>query len=488
MGLDLLVPGSRGAIRSEPMREQLRKLLWHPVADLVLVLAILASVSLMIGEALVPEDDPLGHVFERWSQVLTAAFAVELGLRLYVLASFERFLKVYWLDLFAIAPLFRPLRILRVLRLLRLFRMGVILGRWSHRIEATFVRGYREYLVVGVIALTLVLTGAMGIHFLEARQNPGIADFRDALWWAGFTMMAGEPIGVEPRTTLGRVVLLVLMGGGMTVFALLTGTISAVMVDRLRNSLEGREMRLEDLDGHILICGWNRGGPTLVHELARDPRHRDRALVIVVDRPPEDDLEIDYQQVDRERVYVIRKDYTRVQVLEEAGIARISMAILLADATGDRSDQDRDARTVLAALTIENLKKGIFTCVELLHPENAPPLRLAGVEEIVVATEYSGTILAHASLNAGLVRFFDEVLSSSYGNNFYKATVPPDLVGKPFTDAMVALRRDHRAILLSAERKGGNGHWTMHVNPEPGFLLESQDRLVYLAMRPLPEG
>jgi voltage-gated potassium channel len=451
----------------------------------------------MVVEASFTKSPLLLLKLERISNLITTVFAVELLLRLFVIRSLRRFFGGYWLDCLAVAPLLRPLRILRVLRLLRLFRVGILLHRWVSRFESTFSRGYREYFVVGMVAATMILTGAMSIYFLEGGSNAGVGNFRKAMWWATYTMMAGEPIGSQPQTVEGRIVLLVMMLGGMTVFAMLTGTISAVMVERLRFSLEARDMQIEELENHIIVCGWNRGGSRLITELGTAEKYKDQAIVVIADFPEGQDPDIDFRKITRERVFVYRRDYTRIQSLQDAGIERASLAILLADKLGSRNDQDRDARTVLAALSIERLCPGIFTCVELLHQENAPPLRLAGVEEVVIASELSSTIMAHASLNNGLVALFDEILTGTYGNAFYKSELPTEFVGKSFDDLLLVLREKYAAILLSAERKDETLRepskdpqlpWEQFVNPDKSFRFQAGDRVVYLSRHPVQWG
>ncbi len=462
----------------------MRNILWHPVAELIVLVLIVASIVLMIVEATLLPTDPLFAQVEHAANVITWIFFIELCLRWIAIGSFRRFFSQYWMDCLAVAPLLRPLRILRVLRLLRLFRLGLTLDRWAAGLENTFAQGYREYFVVAMIAATIVLTGAMSIFILEGAQNPQVSSFGQSVWWATFTMMAGEPVGGEPQTPEGRVVLLVLMLGGMTVFALLTGTVSALMVDRLKNTLEARFMQLDDLENHIVICGWNRGGSRLLQEIGQSPRFVSNAVVILADFDEGEEPEIDYQTIQRDRVYLVRGDYTRVQVIEDAGIRKASLAILLADKLGARSDQDRDARTVLAALSIEKLNPEIFTCVELLHKENAHPLKLAGVEEIVVASEFSSTIMAHASLNDGLVGLFEEVLTHSYGNAFHKEDVPESWIGKDFQEILGTLKADYDAILISAERRNKDTQvWEQLVNPDAHYRFEANDRFVYIARK-----
>lgn len=469
------------------MRERVRSILWSPTFDGMLMVWILASVAAMLVEVVSKPGSPLSLHAEAFAQWITWIFGIELALRLYVLRNLKRFLRTYWVDLLAVAPLFRPLRILRVLRLLRLFRLGLVLNRWISRFESTFSEGYREYVVVAVLSATLVLTGSMGIFFLEGRTNAEVGTFRKALWWATYSTMAGEPVGASPQTFYGRLLLLILMLGGMTVFALLTGTISALMVERLRYTLEVRDVQLEDLEDHIIVCGWNRGGARLISELGLSKRFRNKSVVIVAEFPKGEAPDIEFKHIERERIFTVHKDYTRVQVLEEAQIRRASLAILLADKIGRRSDQDRDARTVLAALSIEKLNPTIFTCVELLHQENAHPLRLAGVEEIVVASELSSTLLAHASLNDGLVTLFEEVLTSSYGNVFHKLILPDAWIGLDFGTAFQRAKSEHDAILVSVERKKtGEIPWEQTVNPASDFTLLEGDRLTYISKAAIP--
>jgi len=146
----------------------------------------------------------------------------------------------------------------------------------------------------------------------------------------------------------------------------------------------------------------------------------------------------------------------------------------------------RDARTVLAALTIERLNQDIFTCVELLHRENQTHLSLAGVEEIVVPDEYAGKILATASRNRGVVAVLDELLTSDLGNNIYKAPAPVEWFGKDVGWVMQRIKGEHDALFISLERSGSKGDKPrVLVNPPLQEKVEKGDYLIFLA-RSLP--
>ena len=114
--------------------------------------------------------------------------------------------------------------------------------------------------------------------------------------------------------TGGRLVLLVMMLGGMTVFAFLTGTVSAIMVDRLKNTLEANDMQLEELENHIIVCGWNRGGARLIAELGHADGYADRAIVIIAEIPEGETPDIDFTGVSRDRIFLVRGGFGNMDV------------------------------------------------------------------------------------------------------------------------------------------------------------------------------
>lgn len=466
------------------MRGALDAFINHRYTDLVVVVLILASVALLVIEVTLPESSPLFDPVETTGHVLTWVFVAELLVRLFAMPNRRRFLRLYWLDVLAVLPVMRSLRILRVVRLLRLFRVGVLLNRRMLGIGDALRRGKSELLTVGTIVLIVVLAGAIGINLAERDAGGVYQTIAGSVWWSLYALVSAEPILGVPDSFLGRLLTLVVMLGGLGFFATFTGIVSAAMVNRLSSRMEVKEMTLADLQDHVVVCGWNRMGAKILDELAADPTLANRAVVLVteLESPP---AQI---PVPPDRFYFMRGDFTKVEVLQEAGIERASHAILLADKSHPRSDQDRDARTVLAALTIERLNHDIFTCVELLNRDNQSHLAMAGVEEIVVPDEYAGKILATASRNRGIVSMLDELFTTRYGNQIYKAPVPAGWEGKPVRWAHTHLKEEHGATLLSLERPACDetGSCQVLVNPAPEEILQQGDNLILVARR-MPE-
>jgi voltage-gated potassium channel len=447
--------------------------------EIVVTLLILASVGFIVVEATLPPGSrALTHV-ERLSDLLTGLFVVELALRLWAAPSRRTYLRHYWWEFLSVLPLVRPLRILRILRILRLYRVGLIFHRRLSSLRGVLASAGAELTILGTFAVILVVASAVTLHLVERHTGSGFSSLSDALWFAISSLVTGEPTGGSPATLLGRSITLVLMLGGVTIFGVFVGTVSAGMVTRLTRQVEINDMDTAELRDHVLVCGWNHAGPLVVEELLNGSGKSPPPVVIITEdeRMPPD---VPIHKVRRELLYYVHGDYTRVEVLEQAAVAHASKAILLSDKTRPRSDQDRDARTVLAALTIERLNKRIFTCAELRSREHQSLLKRSGVEEIVVADEYSGYILGSVGRTSGLVATFDEILSTRYGNAFYKVPIPKHLEAKTVGEIHRLLKAEHEAILISLERPNAKSERVI-VNPPSDLAVGPGDQLVVIA-------
>jgi len=465
----------------ESLRQRVHRAFHQPAVEATVTLLILASVALIVAEAGSYGDGRLARQLEFASDVLTWIFAAELPLRAWAAPKRRRFFREYWIDIVAVLPLIRPLRLLRVLRLLRLFRVGSILVRRLSILRGVLHGAGNEFTLLATATLALVLTGSVTLFLVEQEKNADFGTLPRAIWYTIFSLIAGEPTGGMPQSLLGRSVSVALMIAGMTVFAVFVGTVSAAMVNRFSKRLEVNVMDVEDLSQHVLVCGWNHTGPLVVEEIMNGGG-KPRAVVIITEAEEMPDASR-LSGVRQDLLYYISGDYTRVEILEKAAVSKASTAILLSDKTSPRSDQDRDARTVLAALTVERLCPGIFTCAELRSRENESLLRRSGVEEIVVSDEYSGLIMGSVGRTGGLVATLDEILSTRYGNAFYKIKVPERLVGAKVSELYSVLKSDHDAVLVALEKKN-DGRPEVRVNPSSDQALSQGDYLVVITSQP----
>ncbi|MEQ8278669.1 MAG: ion transporter [Deltaproteobacteria bacterium] len=421
----------------------------HPVTDFVVMVLIIASVVLLVFEETMPLTKGSWIVYA--SDAITVTFAVELTLRLIVAKKKARFFRRYWPDLLALLPLLRPLRFFRFFRLLRLFRLfqlGLLLDRRVSVLRGVLRVNFYFLWILVVLTVILVVGSAVMAFVFEHRVGHGFDDLSDNLWWAAYTIIAGEPIGGRmPTTDYGRLLLAAMMLSGMTLFAIFTGVVSATMIDRLQGTTRLGELDIEELEDHIIICGWNDGGEALVGELTADEELSGRPILLVNEREEMPDLA--GTGVRPDLVYHLEGDFTQIDILARAGVERAHRAVVLADDTRGHLEADRDARSVLAALTIERMKKGIYCVVELMDARNEAHLAVAGVEAFIMRNDLAGRALASACRHPRLIDVMMNLLTLRRGQTLLRLPGPKEPTR--FGSLLSGLKAERGALLIGVE-------------------------------------
>lgn len=358
-----------------------------------------------------------------------------------------------------------PLLLLRLARLLRLYPLVDPSARGLRP-------GPRALFRVGLVAAMAVVVGGVSLYVFERHENPGLSTPALSFTSVFFSMIAGEPIPAPPLTWGGRAAIGMVIAAGLAVFATVAGTVGAVVTDAIRTG--GPMVDWEDLDGHLIICGWNRKAEVLVREV-RAAKPDTGVVVAVTDAEGEPTFQ---DPSLRPHVQFLHADFTEVATLERAGVARAAKCILLSDTSRGRSERDADARTVLAALTIERLNREVYTCAEVHTRDHVAHLRMGNVNDVVVSGEHSAFLLAQAALTKGVMGLFEELLTLEFGNKFTTVDVPPPWVGRTFDALLVALKRDHEALLVGVRSADGR----VSLNPKDHTFAKGE-ALVVLASR-----
>jgi len=284
-------------------------------------------------------------------------------------------------------------------------------------------------------------------------------------------LFAGEPIPSSPQTLGGKMVAVFIMFMGLTIFAMFTGTVSAFMVERLQ--MENQTAEMEPVENHVIVCGWNRKAELVLTEYQAAHLKDDTPMVVVA----EFDGNIPTLNSDvARRVRWIDDDFTRVSALERACVYQAHTCIILADTRGGRSEQDADARTILAALTVEKLKSDVYTCAELHQRSYGSHLEMGHVNDYVVTGEHSAFLLAQAAMNRGLMDVVGELLTHQRGNQFYRTPLPEKWIGKDFLDLFIHMKRQHNCVLVAVRSQEGE----LHVNPQSHEFAAGDD-IVFIA-------
>ena len=339
--------------------------------------------------------------------------------------------------------------------------------RWPAAALVAFLRRENLFRLVGVI-VALVMIGAAGLTYFE-EDRP----FPDALWWAIVTLTTVGFGDISPVSLGGRVIGVVLMFFGIGVLGTFTATIASVFVDQRQR--KDRGMGDCDLEGHIILCGWNYRTQEILKDLRADSRSAARPIALVADvetNPASDD----------EHLRFVRGTETENDLVR-AGIERAETVVLVGDRSQDY--RARDAKAVLGVLTAKSLNPSVYVIVELAGEENVPHCRHARADEIVVGADLCSRVISTATLDHGISEVLHELLSARVGHDLMTHPVPAGYGGRTFIDVFSDLKRDEGMIALAIKR-----HQTGHIvtNPDGEALVAANDSLVVISAHARSRG
>ncbi|MGW6462144.1 potassium channel family protein, partial [Streptomyces sp. NPDC055078] len=137
------------------------------------------------------------------------------------------FVRRHLLDaIVVILPLLRPLRIVRIYESVR---------RRHADTRPRLALYARVIAYSGMSAVLMGFAGALAVYSAE-RGAPGatILTFGDSVWWMCSTLTTVGYGDVAPVTTLGRLVAVVMMAGGLALLGAVTGSFSSWLIQTFR--------------------------------------------------------------------------------------------------------------------------------------------------------------------------------------------------------------------------------------------------------------
>ena len=161
--------------------------------------------------------------------------------------------------------------------------------------------------------------------------------------------------------------------------------------------------------------------------------------------------------------------------MRRSGIETAKIAIILSEYANNRSTHDIDARTILAALTIEKINQGTYTCAEIFHGEYLDHLKMGGVDDVIIRGELSGRLLARTGIDHGLLPFFEDILSHSSGNVLSFEDIPPQYVGRAFNQVIHEMSDFQDRVPVGVKDEEGQ----LKVNPG-SYVIRPGDELLVI--------
>ena len=178
--------------------------------------------------------------------------------------------------------------------------------------------------------------------------------------------------------------------------------------------------------------------------------------------------------LDADDLYFLQGSVTE-ETLPRANLQEAGTVVILGNDT--LSPDSRDARVVLAVLTIESLNPDAYTIVELVDEANVKHCERARADEIIVGSEFSSRLISRAAVDHGITKLLSELLSLQVGNDLSKIPLPEEMAGKSFIDIFSEFKRNANYTVLAVQR-GELGE--VFSNPPADFVLAGGDNLIVI--------
>jgi voltage-gated potassium channel len=201
------------------------------------IMVIVITVILSMVGTLKSISPVTRNYIEMAELLITIAFAVEYFLRIisarrpiaYMLSFYGLIDLLTWLPLLLIGDATIAIRLLRIMRLLKLIRYLKALHLFLSSLQDTIE-------IMLVVAFTILIVIAISGNIIYALEPETIPNAFIGSWWSLVTMTTVGYGDIVPISTGGKVVASILMITGITIFAMLTGTISVKIAQIVNRS------------------------------------------------------------------------------------------------------------------------------------------------------------------------------------------------------------------------------------------------------------
>lgn len=216
------VPGSEGA----SVRDQINRFFADHAVAWELAMAALAIFYVAIGFAQDSSAAPI-PMLQIAELAVTWIFIGEFSVRVTATRNRGRYLRDHVLDLVALIPIARGVRVFRLLRLLRLIRAFAGFRRALLGVERVANHHGLGSLVIAWFGTMLLCSWAFLLA--ESESNPLVNDAGDAMWW-GLMTLTGGPTTVQAVTAEGQVITAILLIVGVGLFTAITAVLVSFLV------------------------------------------------------------------------------------------------------------------------------------------------------------------------------------------------------------------------------------------------------------------
>lgn len=238
---------------------------WGRFFDIFLILAITASVLVVMLDSISSLRAEYGEFFKTSEWFFTILFTVEYVLRIIAVKEPRKYIFSFFgvIDLLAIVPtyisLFLPgteyliaIRVLRILRVFRVLKLVKYLNEAEYINKALIASRRKIFVFLFAVFMIAIFAGSI-VYVVEGQEN-GFTSIPISIYWAIVTLSTVGYGDIIPVTPLGQLVSAIIMILGYAIIAVPTGIVSYEMARMQRIPRVCSKCKFSDHDFDAEFC------------------------------------------------------------------------------------------------------------------------------------------------------------------------------------------------------------------------------------------
>jgi len=359
-------------------------------------------------------------------------------------------------DLLAIFPAYRPLRVLRIFVLFRMLKLLRYTKSINQFVEVIANKRF-ELLTLLFLLLFIVTTAGIAMYVLEERINPEIDSLFDAIYWSLITISTVGYGDISPVTNAGRTIsmLTIISGIGMISFA--TSVIVSAFSERLLEIKEGRIIeQVNKSHSFLIICGYGQ----LAKMFFRQKKEKIDDYII---------LDKDIKRVEQARkdgYQAVQEDASRFETLSKFNVAHASISILCLTAS--------DVENIYITLNAKSISRKIKVIARVNDTSIVSKFEYAGADHLLMPNRVANTMIRTAITQPTMYKAIHAILTGKSVARFDEIHVheQDSLVGQSIGELDV---RSSKLLFIGLEREG-----KFIFNPPSSEIIQSYDILLLM--------
>ncbi len=366
------------------------------------------------------------------------------------------------IDLLAILPAYRPLRVLRIFVLFRVFKLLRYTKSINQFLSVLSSKKFELFTLLFLL-MFITITAGIAIYVFEEQQNEKIESLFDALYWALITISTVGYGDISPVTPEGRVVSMVIIVTGIAMISFVTSVIVSSFSEKLTELKENRIIEeINKSEEFMIICGYGQMTRMFLKDYANE--YDRRYIIIENDKNRVEDAR-------KEGYRAIHEDASRHDVISKfnTDYAKITLLAL----TGS------DIANIYITLNAKALSPKIRVIARASSDKLAKKCRIAGADSVVMPTLIANRMLFSAITQPIMYKAIYAILIGQHLAQLdeVKLIYHGKLVGKRLDELNF---KEHKLLSIGIQL-GASGEFIF--NPPMRLHLQEEDILLIMGRK-----